>query len=60
MIGNRVRVALKDPTEIFEGTLLRIDERGPIVHRQQGFDDDRRFFPMSRVIEIKDLGAVRG
>ena len=57
MIGHRVRI-IRDGAEPFEGTLLRSDTAGVIVHNIDGFRDDRLFIPYSRIIEIQDKGRV--
>ena len=57
MIGQRVRVVRKS-ADAFEGTLLKSNSTGVVVHNRQGLNDRRVFIPYQEIIEIVDLGRA--
>ena len=57
MIGHRVRVIREDADD-FEGTLLKYDQSGVVVHNRDGLNDRRLFIPFARIIEIRDMGRA--
>ena len=57
MIGNRVRVE-RDNADSVEGVLIRTDATGVIIYKCYGLDDQRIFIPLTRIIEIVDLGRA--
>lgn len=57
MMGHRVTV-IRENAPPFEGTLVKHDAIGVVVHKRDGFNDERLFIPFGRIIEIKDHGRA--
>ena len=60
MEGHRVRVYRLNGDGTFEGTLLKQDAVGVIVHNSDGLNNERLFIPFSNISHIKDLGRAGG
>ena len=59
MLGNRVSVVLINPSKIERGVLKKIDATGVYIYAQDHIvqmTDADVFFPMHRVVEVKDEG----
>ena len=57
MIGNYVTIKLVDGLVDWV-VLHKISEAGVCYYINKGLDQGTRFVPMSRVVEIKDLGRA--
>lgn len=58
MIGNRVTVLLVEPAETVRGELRKQNAEGVWVYSGWAEQTAVRFYPMRRVLEVKDDGPV--
>lgn len=59
MIGNRVTVYLIEPDEVVRGELRKQNAEGVWVYSGWVEQVAVRFYPMRRVLEVKDEGPSR-